>query len=319
MDPLDFAIYRYLSPGGEARFWAGRRIVDPRVTSREIAERVGISESGTRARLRRLAQHGYLRDRRVTPNPSLFGERIFVAELRVGQPGEAHRILRDLGLVEGAVFARDLMDETERRIQVYLAASAEPAAQRRARLVARLASLKEVPTLRPYYIPPHTSPPSPTDWKVLRAVWQRPDSSITELARAVGVGQRTATRSYRSLLERNVCWWTHGPDAEEFPLAFVRLELSRPSYLDGVAGWLADSGEPWMPVARDGYGFEPQDVSSTLAGLVPADAPTGLERFLRSVAEVDGVDRVYRTFPLGSAAFPAWASERLTPRDRTRT
>ena len=83
VDPLDFSIYRYLSPRGEARFWAGRSIVDPEVPAREIADHVGISENGVRARLRGLAQKGFLKGRAVTPNPGPFGARVFMADLAV--------------------------------------------------------------------------------------------------------------------------------------------------------------------------------------------------------------------------------------------
>lgn len=319
MDPLDFAIYRFLSRGGEARFWAGRRIVDPRITPREIAEQVGASESGVRARLRHLGERGFLRGRRVTPNPSLFGEEVFVAGVPVRQPREAARILKDLALVEGAVFARDLIDEDERRIQVYLAAESERVAQRRVQLVARLSASGKVTPLRSYFIPRHAGELSSLDWKVLEGVWRRPDTTIAELAEAVGIGLKSAARSYRSLLDRHACWWTHGPEAEEFPLAFVRADLHRPTDLEGVAAWVAGTGQSWMPVARDGFGTAPDEVPRVLAGLVPADAPTVLERFLHRLAEVDGVEEVHRTFPLGSASFPAWASEKIQGRTRSKS
>ena len=51
VDPIDYAIYRYLSPDGLIRFWGSRRLVDPRVSTREIAEKVKLSEAGVRARI----------------------------------------------------------------------------------------------------------------------------------------------------------------------------------------------------------------------------------------------------------------------------
>ncbi len=312
MDPLDFAIYRYLSRGGEARFWGGRRIIDPRITPREIAERVAISESGVRSRLRRLAERGYLRDTFVTPNPSLFGKRAFVADLPVKHPGEVDRILRDLALVEGVVFTRDLMDEDQRKIQVHFLSDSEATAARLGALIGRLSPAGGPAAPRLYYIPPCERELSPLCWRVLESVWRAPDATLAEIAKAAGIALKTAARSYQQLIESHACWWTHGPSSEEFPLAFVGASLRRPQAFDAVMRWVTEEATAWMPVACDGFGVEPERLPNMVAGLVPADAPTVLERFLRGLAGVDGVARVQRTFPLGSTFYPSWFSDKLS-------
>lgn len=314
MDSLDFAIYRFLSRGGEARFWAGRRVIDPRVTPREIAQRVGVSESGVRARLRRLADKGYLRDRIVTPNPSLFGRRVFVADLPVKHSGEVDRILRDLGLVDGVIFTRDLIDEEERKIRVHFLSDTDAHADRLAALLGRLAPGPRSPVATPYHIPPCERELSRVDWKVLRVSWTRPDATFSEIADAADIALKTAARSYHKLIDSRACWWTHGPASEEFPLAFVRADLRGPADLPTVAGWVARETKDWMPVASDGSGLPPEAAPATLAGLVPADAPTSLERFLRRLAHVEGVSDTRRTFPLGSANYGAWFTDRLARR-----
>ena len=316
MDSLDFAIYRFLSPGGEARFWAGRRIIDPMVTPREISERVGISESGVRSRLHHLAERGFLRDKAVIPNPSLFGMRGFVADLLVHQPGEADRLLRDIGLVEGVVFTRDLMDEDERKIQVHFFSESESTASRQAALLGRLSPSAKAVTAQPYYIPPCSRELSPLGWRVLSRVFHRPDTTIAELAKEVGVTLKTAARSYHQLVDSHACWWTHGPDSEEFPLALVCVDLRGPDDREAVAGWVQEEIRNWIPVGSDGFGLEPDRATLVVAGLVPADAPTVLERYLRKLAGREGVARIRRTFPLGSAAYPAWFEERIDERAR---
>lgn len=320
MDPLDFAIYRFLSPGGEARFWAGRRVIDPMVTPREImervqiSERVVISESAVRARLDHLADRGFLKDKTVIPNPSLFGRRVFVVDLLVRQSGEVDRILRDVSLVEGVVFTRDVMDEDERNIRVHFVSESDATASRQGALLGRLSSAGKPLVPQPYYTPPCDRELSPLDWRVLKTVWHHPDAPFAEIARTVGITLKTAARSYHQLLDSRACWWTHGPESEEFPLALVCIDLRSPKDLDPITGWIEKEAHPWMPVARDGFGLVPEDVTTVLPGLVPADAPTVLERFLRKCAREDGVVRIRRTFPLGSASYPAWFADRLGDR-----
>jgi DNA-binding Lrp family transcriptional regulator len=311
MDPLDFAIYRFLSREGEARFWAGRRVIDPRVTPREIAERVGVSESGVRRRLRHLSDRGFLRDRAVVPNPSLFDRRVYVADLLVRQSGEVDRILRDLGLVDGVVFSRDIMDEDERKMQVYFVAESDDGARRLAALLGRLAPAGTPVSARPYYIPPCTRDLSPLEWRALRFVRERPDASLAQIRQGTGMSLKTAARSYQRLIDSRACWWTHGPASEEFPLALVMADLRSAKHRDGVLGWIGATGFGWIPVASDGFGQEPTGSLDSLVGLVPADVPTALERFLRKLSGVEGVEKIRRTFALGSATYPAWFSDRV--------
>lgn len=314
MDSLDIAVYRFLSPGGAARFWAGRRVIDPRVTPREIAERVGISESSVRTRLHHLAERGFLKDKAVVPNPSLFGRQVFTADLLVKQPGEVDRILRDLALVETVVFTRDILDEDEREIQVHFVSESDTTAARTAALLGRLAPAGSPIKARPYYIPACERPLSPLSWRVLQAVWRDPEATFATIAQSVGISLKTAARCYHQLIDTGACWWTHGPGSEEFPLALVCVHLRSPKDLDPIVGWMEKEGHPWIPVAPDGFGLEPTDAVAVLAGLVPADVPTVLERFLRRLAALEGVANIRRTFPLGSASYPAWFGNQITLR-----
>ncbi|MCI4352676.1 MAG: winged helix-turn-helix transcriptional regulator [Thermoplasmata archaeon] len=316
MDPLDFAIYRFFSPGGEARFWAGRRVIDPTIPAREIAERVGISENGVRTRIRSLAARGFLRGLAITPNPSLFGARVYVAELPVKEAGEVERILRDLALVEGVIFARDILDEDERKIRVHIVSENEAAIARRVALLRRLAATGPLRLPQAYWIPACERELTPLDWRVLQRLWSHPDATVAEMAGSVGISLKTAARRYHQLVDANAFWWTHGSESEEFPLALVWIFLRGAEDRDSVAGTIRKETPAWMPVAPDGLGLEPGSASTLIAGLVPADAPVVLERLLRKFAGWPGVARVRRTFALGSMAYPAWFADRLNERVR---
>lgn len=313
MDPLDFAIYRYLSPGGEARFWAGRRVIDPMIPARAIAERVGISENGVRARLRGLAKQGFLRGTTAMPNPSLFGVRVYVAELPVKEAADVDQVFRDLGLVDGVVFARDTLDEGDRQIRVHFVSESDSTTARRAALVRRLSPTNQLRGPQPYWIPPCERELTPLDWRVLDAVCRAPDATIAETARTVKISLKTTARRLHQLVEARACWWTHAPESEEFPLSLVRIEVQDSTRRGPVEEWVRKEATAWMPVARDGLGYEP-GTTTQIAGLVPADAPTVLERWVKKCIGVPGVVRVRRTFALGSMTYPGWFSDRLKDR-----
>lgn len=314
MDALDFAIYRYLSPDGEARFWAGRRLIDPTIPAREIAERVGVSENGVRARLRALADRGYLRGTVLTPNPSLFGAQVVAQEVPIETAADAERVLRDLALVDGVVFARDTLDEGHRSVRVHFASESPAATARRGALIGRLSPSGSPSTPQPYWIPGCDRELSPLDWRVLGALYRAPDAKLAEIARSVGISLKTAARRHHELVAARACWWSHSPETEEFPLALVQVDLRDEGSRASVARGLRDAAPAWMPVARDGLGFDPSHAPPVLAGLVPADAPTVLEKLLQRVIGLPGVLAVRRTFALGSRSYPAWFTERIEER-----
>jgi DNA-binding Lrp family transcriptional regulator len=311
MEPLDFAIYRHLSPHGEARFWAGRRVIDPTISAREIAERVGISENGVRARIRGLTDRGFLRGKIVIPNPSLFAARVYVAELPLEGTIEAQRVFRDLALVDGVVFARDTLDEGNRLVRVHFVSDRDSTTARRAALIRRLSPNGQLRAPQPYAIPVCERDLSPLDWRLLEAFFKHPEASLAETARAVRISLKTAARRYHELIDTHACWWTHGPDAEEFPLALIRVDVETPAHRDPVAGQIQREALPWMPVAHDGLGLDPSAAATVVAGLVPADAPILLERLIASLGALRGVVTVRRTFALGSAIYSSWFAERV--------
>jgi DNA-binding Lrp family transcriptional regulator len=311
VDHLDFAVYRFLSPRGEARFWAGRRIIDPTVPAREIAERVGVSENGVRTRLRGLEERGFLRGKTLTPNPSLFGVRVFVAPLPIATPADSGRVFHDLALVEGVVFARDTIDEGEREVLVYFVAPDDATAVRRTALLRRLSPGSEVPPAEPYWIPPCERAVSPLDWRLLEAMRRLPDATMAEVARAVGISLKTAARRSRQLLDARACWWTHGPDAEEFPLALIRLDLHHAAEWGAVTEGVSRETADWIPVANDGLGLDPPAAATVVAGLVPAESPAVVERSVKKLVALPGVRAVRRTFALGSMSYPTWYREQI--------
>jgi DNA-binding Lrp family transcriptional regulator len=316
VDATDFAIYRYLSRDGLARFWASRRLIDPRVTAREVGEKVGLSEAGVRSRLRALRRQGLLRGSAVNLNPSLFGAQLYAIEVPIRTPRDSERLFRDLSDLEGVIFARDLIDEEDRKVAVYLAAESASALARRTNLLRRFAPGGSIRDPRPYWIPPCERALTPLDWKMLRLFRDRPDATLAELATAAGVSLKTTSRRFGSAVDSKACWWSHSSDSEEWPLALLSLSLAEGSDSPAVAREVARRCGSWIPVAEDGLGVSPRERAGGLAGLVPVGTPAALEGALRQVLALDSVAEVRRTFGLRSATYPQWADENLARRIR---
>ncbi len=316
VDGVDFAIYRYLSPDGAARFWGGRRVIDPRVGARDIASRVKISETAVRSRLRSLRERGYLADSAAWPNPSLFGVGLHVVDLPVADVGAARVLLDDLALVEGVTFARDVLDDQDRTVQVYFVADSPAIVTRRVGLLARLAPGGPPRSARPYYVPPATRRLTSLDWRVVAAARRAPNASLTELSAALGVSLKTTGSRYRALLDAGAIWWTHGPGSAELPLALLTATMRGDLDPDPVAARVAAELPEWMPVAANGRGVDPTASRREFAGLLLAESPAAVETGARRLLDRSGVDQVRRTFALGSRSYPGWFDDQVARRLR---
>jgi DNA-binding Lrp family transcriptional regulator len=319
IDAVDFAIYRYLSPDGAARFWASRRQIDPRITAQQLAPHVGISEAGVRTRLRSLRERGFLRTSDVCLNPSLFGVTMNVVEIPVDEAGEARRLLSELALVDGVTFSRDTLDEEDRKLQVYFVADSSAATNRRMALIRRLAERREARGPNSYFIPSAERALSPLEWRIVGGFRKQPDAPLGEVARELKISLKTLSRRFHALLDGRAIWWTHGRSTAEMPLALLTATVRPPTRADVLASRLASELPNWMPVARDGMGLLPEDPDTRFAGLQLIESPAAVESTVQRILDLPGVASVRRTFALGSATYPAWFDERIERRVSGRT
>lgn len=314
MDELDYRIYRYLSLDGMARFWGSRRLLDPRVSAREIAEKVSLSEAGVRARLRSLKARGFLRGTESCLNPGLFDASLIVAEIPVRDSSEAERLLGELSLVEGVTFARDVLDEENRKVRVHYISDTSASTARRTALLRRLAPGGQLRGPSSYWIPPVTRVLTSLDWRMLRAIRTTPEATLAELAQNVGVSLKTTGSRFHLLLDANACWWTPDSASEEMPLALLTLNLAERTNRSAIALHIERENPTWIPVAPDGFGLPPSTAGAPIVGLMSADSPAALERGVRHVRTLDGVTGLHRTFALGSNSYPQWLDEHLAAR-----
>jgi DNA-binding Lrp family transcriptional regulator len=317
VDRFDYAIYRYLSPDGFIRFWGARRSIDPRVSVREIAEKVGLSEAGTRVRLKSLKERGILHGSETWLNPSVFGASLVVVEVPVREASEAKQLLQELSLVDGVTFARDILDEQDRKVRVHYISDNVSSTARRTSLIRRLSPTGALRGPTPYWIPACSRNLSPLDWRLLEAFRSRPDSTLARFAKEVGVSLKTTASRFHALLDSYACWWTPDGESEEMPLALLSISIQEGGDRPGVAREVAQQNPSWMPVAPDGFGVPPATPNSPLVGLVPAEGPAAVERTVHNSSGIQGVVNVRRTFALGSAGYSQWYDEGLARKVRS--
>ena len=288
--------------------------MDPLVSVQTIADRVGLSEAGTRARLRSLENRGLLRNTEVQLNPALFGATVIKTNVSIHDPRDSEALFRDLSVLDGVLFARDIMDESERKVGVFLACDSTAATARRMALLQRLAPMGKLGDSTPYWLPPCGYRLTPLDWRLLSGFRHHPDATLARVATEARVSLKTAGRRCKSLLESHAIWWSHGADTEEWGLALVKVVLRRGLEAAEVRPEIAGHFDYWLPVAPGGLGSHPDEEQATVAGLVPSERPAALEHALRATLSINGVAAIHRTFGLGSRSYSHWADEQLASR-----
>ena len=109
MDDLDLSIYRWMYPDGVWSYWG----IDPRITTAEIAQHLGLRRKAVWARIRQWRQSGLWQDPTVRPNPRLFGLNQFQAELPVADAAQGWALVEELGLVGRVLVSNVAFTTTE--------------------------------------------------------------------------------------------------------------------------------------------------------------------------------------------------------------
>lgn len=311
MDKLDFAIYRYMFPRGEGRFWGSQSIVDPRISSREIASHVGLSEVAVRGRISRLRHEGVLGGYEVWPNPRLFGVTQLVLELPARDTDHADRILRSLPRIHGVLSARLMIDEDVRRVRVSFVQDVASRTQRRTREILRLTDLpSSAPTLQEW-LPPVTRTLGPLDWRVISELRRAPELSIEAHARRLGLTPKTVGQRFHWLLDSNAVFWTLITAHGLLPVAACFVDLVDPGHRESVWQSIQTRIVDWLPTAPGGLGEPPHPPPPWIAALFWIPSPAATEDLARDLIRIPGVRSVRRRFPSSAISIPNWFDAQL--------
>ncbi len=199
VDDLDMGILREMSRGPVV-FWGG---MDPRVSTAEIADRIGVNRTTVWSRLKSWEKAGFLIRQEVIPNPRLFGAGVAYGGVRVDDPRRKAEVLHALALMDGVIGGLDAVGPW---IGIEYAHESMAALKRCGRLVGALPGVDEVSTCVAFNPPPHRFEPDQRDWRILAAMRRAPRERLALIAKEAGLSPRTLTRRYRELLEGHAFW-----------------------------------------------------------------------------------------------------------------
>jgi DNA-binding Lrp family transcriptional regulator len=199
LDDLDLGILRETSRG-RVMWWGSS---DPRLSIREVARRLKVDPTTVWSRLRAWQRERFLLGYSVVPNPTLFGARLAGGNARLQDSRAKERFFEDLRLIDGAAFAVDLVGEW---VVVMLVFQTERQLQRSTALIRRIEGVAEMDPCVPFHCPTTTVTPSRLDWRILKALHEHPELSLTGCARLLGITPKTFARRYGTLIRDTAVW-----------------------------------------------------------------------------------------------------------------
>jgi len=307
VDDLDFRILAAIF--GE-RLW---RFTDwdPRISTREIAARVGVAPSTVFERLSGWQASGFLQGYGVLPNPRLLGGRFVGHNVRLADPSAREAFVEAAERIEG-VFS--FFHHANAWVSVMTFAQSAEASWRQSEQVSRLEGGEHVepPHVLPE-IPPRGRNPDLLDWRIVKALAGWSGHSLVPVAEGLSVSERTVRRRYERMMRDRIVWF--------FPfLDFAKVK--------GVVASLIVEFDPKVGYAavanamRDRY----RDTLRFLSGIeTPAGEPypiwQGLwcldsvgqaESLIQEVRALPGVTSVEVSYPLRiEKARSTWLADRF--------
>ena len=310
----DVLILLALLPGGEARFWSSRAVIDPRVTPTEIARRTGLSRSTVQSRLGSWREQGFLTGSEVWPNPKLFGANLATIDTTLGPGVAVDGILDSLSKVEGVLSARDYLDEDGRRLRIFLVDDGPSGLERHTRLIQHISGSVNRLRAEPYWIPEPSCMLTPLDWRIVACYRAYPDDTLIQNSSRLGIGPRTLARRRDRLLDSHALWWLLSTDNSKQPIADFHVSLRDPSRRAEVKSFLDGEMGGWVPCSADGFGVPPPGSSSLIVGLTFVDSPAMLDSLARRLAGLPAVSSVRWRIPCGFRSFSEWFDRRIGAR-----
>lgn len=301
MDSLDLRILSTIFGGGAWRFvdW------DPRISTREIAKRVGLAPSTVWERLREWERSGFLQGYGVLPNPRLLNARMVSHNVELRNAAERDPFVRAAEGIDGLVA---FFHHVGAWVSVITFDASPAESAQRSELLARLAGARHVE-------PPHALPdfaprgraPDARDWRILRSFVASPGGSLASIARDAGVSERTAKRRYGRMIRDRLVWLSPFLDFSRGKGVIASIIVR----FDPKVGYavLANAMKDRYPdVLRFGEGIEsPEGEPYPLwQGLWALDNIGEAEALSRAILTLRGVEDVEITHPLRLEGRGTW-------------
>ena len=307
MDDLDFRILGAIFGGGTWRFtdW------DPRISTREIAIRVGIAPSTVWERLRTWEEAGFLLGYGVLPNPHLLGTRFVSHNVRLVDSAARDAFVAAAERLEGVV---GFFHHVNAWVSVIAFDPSAEASRRRSDLLARLEGSEHVE-------PPHVVPdvplrgrdPDRVDWRILKALAGWSSRSLAPVAREVGVSERTVKRRYERMARDRLVWFSPFLDFARVKgvVASLIVEFDPDLGYAAVANALKNRYPDALRLLQ-GIESPAGDPYPIWQGLWCLDSVGQAEALSRDVLRLSGVKAVEISYPLRlEKARSTWLLDRI--------
>jgi len=302
-ESLDIDLLREMYRGGAVNI-AG---IDPRLNATRIAHNLHVGRARVAARLKAWKVSGLLRQYDVWLNPGLIGWQGAAINIRVEHPRVKSTLFSRLEMVDGAVMAMEFLGEW---VTLALVAPDPAALERRVALVRGLAGVKEVESPIPWPVLEPRRKLSPLDIRIVRALRDRPEATLSEAARRVGISTRTMTRRYSALIDDWAVWFVPIFDfrAISYPLvslaAVVRSEVDNETVIRQISKRFPLTLAFRDPIAGPG-------IPSRVNVFVMPPSAAHLEDLEQFVSSINGVIELEMNIMIRLHAFGTWFDSHL--------
>ncbi len=305
MDRLDFRILSAVFGQGTWRFvdW------DPRISTREIAKRVGLAPSTVWERLHKWERSGFLQGYGVLPNPRLINARMVSHNVELRNAAARDPFVKAAEGIDGLVA---FFHHVGAWVSVItFDASPEESAHRSEQLAGiNGAQHVEPPHALPDFAP-WGRPPDARDWKILRSLVARPGDSLASVARDARVSERTVKRRYARMIRDRLVWCSPSLDFSRVKGVVANIivqfdpkvgyavltNMMRDRYPDALR--LEEIGSP------KGEAYPVWQALWTLNSIGEAEA------LAREILALRGVEDVELAYPLRLEGRGTWLLERI--------
>ena len=301
---LDWEIYRHLLAPSENQSWG----TFPHLPTSQIASRLGVSVDSIWRRLREWRRTGFLRGYLVLPHPQVFGVGLVAHTLSVTHPSDKKRLLNDLDLVDGVIFANT---DVGPRVGVISIADKENSQQRRRELIRRMPGVASMGPTRKIWLPPMTGSLSMQDLRIVMVLRDSPECSTAELAHRTGVSTKTVYRRLTRMRESHVVLSHLLEDWTRFPGLIVGFRLKLAPETDWtVVGRRFESKVPGALLAPY-VGGAPKARREFVTYETPVSAGPDIESVVETALGIPGVSTVETFFPMGERGYAGWIDDRI--------
>lgn len=306
MDELDLKVL-FAFFGSRTWHYAG---IDPRLSVRDLADRVDAAPSTVWARLKEWEETGLLRGYGVLPHPGLFASKFVAYNLRVEDPAKKADVLQAGRAADGLVMT---VEHAREWVSLTTYDPSEAAMRRRRDLFGALPHVAECE--EPHVMtgfPRLDRDPAAVELRILEGFLRSDDASVDAVADRVGLTPKTVRKWYERMLDDHLLW------------VQPNLDLS---VIDGVVanlmvGYAADADPDAVDravrevvpdvlrfgVKREGAGGEDLRIWQ---GLKPFRNLGEIDDALARLAKIEGAEWVDASYPLRIEVVTDWVADRV--------